>query len=120
MIGPSVLSDRNVFRKKEFLRIRDHHEIIERLVKQWDYSKNVGIARVGSKRAKVRGVNHLGGQENLVVKLGARVYDSWKLQGDVEELWDELAKLGLGFAGVVLPLVVSSAIKGGKGMSGQL
>ncbi|GJW91321.1 hypothetical protein Tco_0168874 [Tanacetum coccineum] len=30
------------------------------------------------------------------LRLGARVYDSWKLQGDVEELWDELAKLGLG------------------------
>ncbi|GJU48915.1 integrase, catalytic region, zinc finger, CCHC-type containing protein [Tanacetum coccineum] len=29
-------------------------------------------------------------------RLGAGVYDSWKLQGDVEELWDELAKLGLG------------------------
>ncbi|GJX96033.1 hypothetical protein Tco_0351831 [Tanacetum coccineum] len=31
----------------------------------------------------------------LVLRLGAGVYDSWKLQGDVEELWDELAKLGL-------------------------
>ncbi|GJR51543.1 hypothetical protein Tco_1402064 [Tanacetum coccineum] len=30
------------------------------------------------------------------LRLGAGVYDSWKLQGDVEELWDELAKLGLG------------------------
>ncbi|GJU09359.1 hypothetical protein Tco_1131755 [Tanacetum coccineum] len=30
------------------------------------------------------------------LSLGAGVYDSWKLQGDVEELWDELAKLGLG------------------------
>ncbi|GJY55466.1 hypothetical protein Tco_0454581 [Tanacetum coccineum] len=29
------------------------------------------------------------------LKIGAVVYDSWKLQGDVEELWDELAKLGL-------------------------
>ncbi|GKA88544.1 hypothetical protein Tco_0810308, partial [Tanacetum coccineum] len=29
-------------------------------------------------------------------RLGAGVFDSWKLQGDVEELWDELAKLGLG------------------------
>ncbi|GJX62772.1 hypothetical protein Tco_0295672 [Tanacetum coccineum] len=29
------------------------------------------------------------------LRLGAGVYDSWKLQGDVEELWDELAKLGL-------------------------
>nr|GEX85371.1 hypothetical protein [Tanacetum cinerariifolium] len=27
--------------------------------------------------------------------LGGGVYDSWKLQGDVEELWDELAMLGL-------------------------
>ncbi|GJX63524.1 hypothetical protein Tco_0296424 [Tanacetum coccineum] len=31
------------------------------------------------------------------LRLGAGVYDSWKLQGDLEELWDELAKLGLGF-----------------------
>ncbi|GKA24134.1 hypothetical protein Tco_0710167 [Tanacetum coccineum] len=30
------------------------------------------------------------------LRLGAGLYDSWKLQGDVEELWDELAKLGLG------------------------
>ncbi|GKG26237.1 hypothetical protein Tco_0399383, partial [Tanacetum coccineum] len=30
------------------------------------------------------------------LRLGARLYDSWKLQGDVEELWDELAKLGVG------------------------
>ncbi|GKA05819.1 hypothetical protein Tco_0684939 [Tanacetum coccineum] len=30
------------------------------------------------------------------LRLGAGVYDSWKLQGDVEDLWDELAKLGLG------------------------
>ncbi|GKE49249.1 hypothetical protein Tco_1480507, partial [Tanacetum coccineum] len=30
------------------------------------------------------------------LRLGAGVYDSWKIQGDVEELWDELAKLGLG------------------------
>ncbi|GJY07330.1 hypothetical protein Tco_0374384 [Tanacetum coccineum] len=30
------------------------------------------------------------------LRLGAGVYDSWKLQGDVKELWDELAKLGLG------------------------
>ncbi|GJW81636.1 hypothetical protein Tco_0145611 [Tanacetum coccineum] len=29
-------------------------------------------------------------------RLGAGVYDSCNLQGDVEELWDELAKLGLG------------------------
>ncbi|GKB12675.1 hypothetical protein Tco_0846598, partial [Tanacetum coccineum] len=30
------------------------------------------------------------------LRLGAGVYDSWELQGDVEELWDELANLGLG------------------------
>ncbi|GJT55678.1 putative reverse transcriptase domain-containing protein [Tanacetum coccineum] len=30
------------------------------------------------------------------LRLGAGLYDSWKLQGDVKELWDELSKLGLG------------------------
>ncbi|GKC23750.1 retrovirus-related pol polyprotein from transposon TNT 1-94 [Tanacetum coccineum] len=35
-------------------------------------------------------------KQALQAWLGAGVYDSWKLQGDVEELWDELAKLGLG------------------------
>ncbi|GJT68403.1 hypothetical protein Tco_1019883 [Tanacetum coccineum] len=34
-------------------------------------------------------------KKNWWLRLGARLYDSWKLQGDVEELWDELAKLGL-------------------------
>nr|GFA83367.1 hypothetical protein [Tanacetum cinerariifolium] len=34
------------------------------------------------------------GKKTWWLRLGARVYDSWKLQGDVEEIWDELAKLG--------------------------
>nr|GEV57663.1 hypothetical protein [Tanacetum cinerariifolium] len=37
--------------------------------------------------------------------LGAGVYDSWKLQGYVEELWDELAKLGLGLRCCLVSMV---------------
>nr|GEU94539.1 hypothetical protein [Tanacetum cinerariifolium] len=37
----------------------------------------------------------LEGKKTWLLRLGAGVYDSWKLKGDVEELWDELAKLGL-------------------------
>nr|GEZ26412.1 retrovirus-related Pol polyprotein from transposon TNT 1-94 [Tanacetum cinerariifolium] len=33
------------------------------------------------------------GKKTWWLRLGAGIYDSWKLQGDVEELWDELAKL---------------------------
>ncbi|GJT68405.1 hypothetical protein Tco_1019885 [Tanacetum coccineum] len=48
------------------------------------------------------------------LRLGAGVYDSWKLQGDVEELWDELAKLGLGLR-CCFALVVSRLKKEEKG-----
>nr|GEZ13565.1 hypothetical protein [Tanacetum cinerariifolium] len=45
----------------------------------------------------------LEGKETWWLRLGARVYDSWNLQGDVEELWDELAKLGLGLRCCLVP-----------------
>nr|GEX12005.1 hypothetical protein [Tanacetum cinerariifolium] len=35
----------------------------------------------------------LKGKKTWWLRLEARVYDLWKLQGDAEELWDELAKL---------------------------
>ncbi|GJW30333.1 hypothetical protein Tco_0047208 [Tanacetum coccineum] len=35
-------------------------------------------------------------KETWWLRLGAGVHDSWKLQGDVEGLWDELARLELG------------------------
>nr|GEY81920.1 hypothetical protein [Tanacetum cinerariifolium] len=39
------------------------------------------------------------------LRLGGGVYDSWKLQGDLEELWDELAKLGLGLRCCLVSMV---------------
>nr|GEV80404.1 hypothetical protein [Tanacetum cinerariifolium] len=36
----------------------------------------------------------LEGKKTWWLRLGAGLYDSWKIQGDVEELWDEFAKLG--------------------------
>nr|GEV61389.1 hypothetical protein [Tanacetum cinerariifolium] len=47
----------------------------------------------------------LEGKKTWLVKLGAGVYDSWNLQGDVEELWDELAKLGLGLRCCLVSMV---------------
>nr|GEU92628.1 hypothetical protein [Tanacetum cinerariifolium] len=35
----------------------------------------------------------LEGKKTWWLRLGAGVYDSWKLQDDVEELWDEFSKL---------------------------
>ncbi|GKB74522.1 hypothetical protein Tco_0935934, partial [Tanacetum coccineum] len=50
------------------------------------------------------------------LRLGARVYDSWKLQGYVEELWDELPKLGL----VVLAVLVTEASQSRQHVSTSL
>nr|GEY67256.1 hypothetical protein [Tanacetum cinerariifolium] len=59
-------------------------------------SVNEGIPenepRFDDEEAKVRMT--LEGKKTWWLRLGARVYDSWKLQGDMEELWDKLAKLG--------------------------
>nr|GEU70151.1 hypothetical protein [Tanacetum cinerariifolium] len=41
----------------------------------------------------------LEGKKTWWLRLGSEVYDSWKLQGVVEELWDELAKPGLDYVG---------------------
>nr|GEV58011.1 reverse transcriptase domain-containing protein [Tanacetum cinerariifolium] len=35
------------------------------------------------------------GKKTWWLRIGEGVYESWKLQGDVEEIWDELAKPGL-------------------------
>nr|GFC27667.1 hypothetical protein [Tanacetum cinerariifolium] len=35
----------------------------------------------------------LEGKKTWWLRLGARLYDSWKLQGDVGKLWDEFSKL---------------------------
>ncbi|GJY79416.1 hypothetical protein Tco_0485217, partial [Tanacetum coccineum] len=45
------------------------------------------------------------------LRLGAGVYDSWKLQGDVEELWDELAKLGLVGANTKIIVPITNCLK---------
>nr|GEX26540.1 proteasome subunit alpha type-1 [Tanacetum cinerariifolium] len=47
----------------------------------------------------------LEGKKTWWLRLGARLYDSWKLQGDVEELWDELTKLGLGLRCCLVSMV---------------
>nr|GEX95202.1 hypothetical protein [Tanacetum cinerariifolium] len=47
----------------------------------------------------------LEGKKTWWLRLGAEVYDSWKLKGDVEELWDELAKLGLGLRCCLVSMV---------------
>ncbi|GJY44737.1 hypothetical protein Tco_0432950 [Tanacetum coccineum] len=74
--------------------------LIEKLKCEIDDNKNRNKFLETSNKALVDKLKGL--------ELGARLYDSWKLQGDVEELWDELAKLGLGlrccFALVVLRL----------------
>nr|GEW91310.1 reverse transcriptase domain-containing protein [Tanacetum cinerariifolium] len=71
-----------------------------------------GIARIKSRKfeekaSSILEVGWLG--EDIVLlttqRLGARVYDSWKLQGDVEDLWDELAKLGLGLRCCLVSMV---------------
>nr|GEW43181.1 hypothetical protein [Tanacetum cinerariifolium] len=47
----------------------------------------------------------LEGKKTWWLRIGAGVYDSWKLQGDVEELWDKLAKLGLGLRCCLVSMV---------------
>nr|GEX97085.1 hypothetical protein [Tanacetum cinerariifolium] len=47
----------------------------------------------------------LEGKKTWWLKLGAGVYDSWKLHGDVEEIWDELSNLGLGLRCCLVSMV---------------
>nr|GEU54350.1 hypothetical protein [Tanacetum cinerariifolium] len=47
----------------------------------------------------------LKGKKTWWLRLGARVYESWKLKGDVEELWDELPKPGLGLRRCLVSMV---------------
>nr|GEX81436.1 putative ribonuclease H-like domain-containing protein [Tanacetum cinerariifolium] len=56
----------------------------------------------------------LEGKKTWWLRLRAKLYDSWKLQGDVEDLWDELAKLGLGLRCCLLSMV-SRLKQGTKG-----
>nr|GFA45636.1 hypothetical protein [Tanacetum cinerariifolium] len=37
--------------------------------------------------------NDLRGQKTWWLRIGAGLYDSWNLKGDVEELWDDFSKL---------------------------
>nr|GEU83043.1 copia protein [Tanacetum cinerariifolium] len=61
----------------------------------------------------------LKGKKTWWLRLRARVYDSWKLQGDVKELWDELSKLGLGLR-CCLVSMVRRLKQGTKGRCGLI
>nr|GEU82151.1 hypothetical protein [Tanacetum cinerariifolium] len=101
--GDEILVVRNTIVEFECLNPRVEFDVSNDENDDYSYFMFVMFAKVFSLLSAENedtifdpGANDLGEQENLVLSLGAGLYDSWKLKGDVEELWDELAKLGLG------------------------
>ncbi|GKD13798.1 hypothetical protein Tco_1198205, partial [Tanacetum coccineum] len=79
------------------------------LLASYAYNNNSGASRLGfftcilllgllrtSIDVLDQTLDSIDGWKERIEVLGDRLYDSLKLQGDVEELWYELAKLGLG------------------------
>ncbi|GJV81683.1 hypothetical protein Tco_1517553 [Tanacetum coccineum] len=58
-------------------------------------ARNMELSEIVMETEKM-GVIRCWFRKKRIKVLEAEVYDSWNLQGDVEELWDKLAKLGLG------------------------